>query len=402
MVAFARKRRGPRPSKYLPDDIEDGLRHLVLDGVEDFRPVGGDAPQLIIPNPESGCHGTYFIRRSGIEFFFHHSAQCDCLIEGTPGVTTYQIPPILDDFRIQLIHGINVPFRLEPNLAAMVVMKTFLAMYVPKELRMSVEVDDPATDLAEREEIPDSGKGKGRQLEGIPEEESQDVDEWEGIEDEETQERDKQGGGGITTMASRETRDAGYSHLLKEEVTSIWLVELKRGIWHDCPAARGWALALVAEDTTVVVGPKIIEEKDHHICGRMSPIEGDAIDAVSRMETITEAGYARRLKPGTLVDDLLRLLKGSGIKYGRARDGRGLRFWLCSLFFLWRDYIVDTPGDTLPEKAVALTRRCSKDGDTMASMPIEKGMYPWLNIEGIEANKACEQWIAHLREKEGF
>ncbi|KAI0116529.1 hypothetical protein GGR51DRAFT_555553 [Nemania sp. FL0031] len=196
-------------------------------------------------------------------------------------------------------------------------------------------------------------------------------------------------------MESSETKDTAYVNLMVEKVTSIWLVELKNCQRHVCPTARGWALALVAEDTTVVVGPKFFEGEDERIFSRMRTITGDAVDAVSAMETITEAGYARPLKPGTLMCDLLWVLKESGIKYG-------LRFWLCSLFFLWRDYIVDKPGDTLPEKAVALTRRCFKDGNTMKSMPIEKCTYTQLNIEGVAANKACEEWVAHLREKEGF
>ncbi|KAI0116530.1 hypothetical protein GGR51DRAFT_555554 [Nemania sp. FL0031] len=184
MVAIGRKTQGPKPSKYLPKNIEDELRHLVLDGVEDSPPVGGDAPQLIIPNVETGCHGTYFQRGDGVEFYFHHKVgQCQCMVLGTHEVTTYQIPRLLDDYRIQLIRGRGFPFRVEPKLAAIVVMKTFMGLHVPEELRIFAEADDLEIDLATREERPASGKGKGKLLEQIPEEE--DDDECEDVKDEE-------------------------------------------------------------------------------------------------------------------------------------------------------------------------------------------------------------------------
>ncbi|KAJ8111373.1 hypothetical protein ONZ43_g5636 [Nemania bipapillata] len=156
MVSIPRQRTGPKRSKHLPEVIERELRILVLDAVEDSRAPGGEVPQLIIGNPESGCHGTYFHGHDGIEFFFHHcqmkfATECKCIAKDTSG-ETYQIPDELDRYRIQLIRGRKVPFRLEPKLAAMVIMKIFLGMHVPEELRMEYgQTVGPSMDIIDEE-----------------------------------------------------------------------------------------------------------------------------------------------------------------------------------------------------------------------------------------------------------
>ncbi len=155
MVAFSARRRGPELSKYyLPKAIETELRTRVLDAVEESHPVGDNgAPQIIIGNLNSGCHGTYFHRADGTEFIFHHckmkyASQCKCIVKAAAGDTTYQIPEDLDEYRIRLIFGKNVPYRLEPKLAGMVAMKIFLGMSVPQPLRMNAlpDIDEEAMD----------------------------------------------------------------------------------------------------------------------------------------------------------------------------------------------------------------------------------------------------------------
>ncbi|KAI0876169.1 hypothetical protein GGS24DRAFT_452170 [Hypoxylon argillaceum] len=171
MISTPRDRAGPKRSKYLPKAIEDELRILVLDCVDDFGALGGKAPQIIIGNPESGCHGTYFQRRDGTEFIFHHckmkfAMQCKCTVQAANGATTYQIPDDLDRYRVRLIRGENVPFRLEPNLAAMVTMKIVLGMSLPEVLKMKTddEAAGPAMDVDEQGEI--AGPSGHRQEEG--------------------------------------------------------------------------------------------------------------------------------------------------------------------------------------------------------------------------------------------
>ncbi|KAI3318959.1 hypothetical protein HD806DRAFT_539664 [Xylariaceae sp. AK1471] len=155
MVVIPRKRStGPKPSKCLPKKIENELRILVFDAVDEFRPIGGKAPEIIIGNTESGCHGLCFHKPDGTQFVFHHTkmqfaTECKCLVPAAPGdgdKMTYQLPQNLDRYRIRLIRGRNVPFRLEPRLAAMVVMKLFLGMAVPEPLRLKAlaTVDKPA------------------------------------------------------------------------------------------------------------------------------------------------------------------------------------------------------------------------------------------------------------------
>ncbi|KAI1302862.1 hypothetical protein F5Y03DRAFT_396084 [Xylaria venustula] len=140
-------RKGPRPSRYPPQDIENELRIQVLDAVEVKkqapRPTGNDeAPQVIIGNLESGCRGTYFHGPCGTEFVFHYckmqyATQCKCIIQAAGEDTTYQLPADLDRHRIRLILGQGVRYRLEPKLAGIVAMKIFLGMDVPEPLRMT-------------------------------------------------------------------------------------------------------------------------------------------------------------------------------------------------------------------------------------------------------------------------
>ncbi|GAW13380.1 hypothetical protein ANO14919_027640 [Xylariales sp. No.14919] len=51
---------------------------------------------------------------------------------------THQISPDLDGYRIRLVCGEGVPFRFEPKLAAMVVMKIFLGTGVSESLQMNM------------------------------------------------------------------------------------------------------------------------------------------------------------------------------------------------------------------------------------------------------------------------
>ncbi|KAI0534734.1 hypothetical protein GGR58DRAFT_520116 [Xylaria digitata] len=143
MVKIPGKAPGPKPSRHLPKAVERELRIGVLDAVEEFHATGGNSPQIIIGNLESGCHGIYFHRPSGTEFIFHHckmkyATGCKCIARAAVGETTYQIPPHLDKYRLGFILGRNVPFRLEPKLAAMVVMKIFLGMSVPEPLQLTI------------------------------------------------------------------------------------------------------------------------------------------------------------------------------------------------------------------------------------------------------------------------
>ncbi|KAI0453487.1 hypothetical protein F5B21DRAFT_479468 [Xylaria acuta] len=160
MIAIPRKRGGPKLSKYLPETLESQLRANVLDAVDDFSALGSNnGPQLIIGNLNSGCHGTYSHRREGTEFIFHHckmaySTQCRCIVRSSSaGETTFQIPQYLDDHRLRLIFGKcdDVPWRLEPKLAAMVAMKIFLGMDVPAPLGM--KIPDGTTKPAREEEV---------------------------------------------------------------------------------------------------------------------------------------------------------------------------------------------------------------------------------------------------------
>ncbi|KAI2631271.1 hypothetical protein GGS21DRAFT_524095 [Xylaria nigripes] len=149
MVLLARRDTGPKPSKYIPKDMENELRVLVMDAVEGFPIPIANFPQLIIGNVESGCHGVYLYNPT--KFAFHHckmecATQCKCVVQDTHVESTYRLPADLEEYRQCLINGTNVPFRLESKLAAMVVMKIFLGMVVPEPLRMktTAQAADPA------------------------------------------------------------------------------------------------------------------------------------------------------------------------------------------------------------------------------------------------------------------
>ncbi|RYC58902.1 hypothetical protein CHU98_g7300 [Xylaria longipes] len=158
MITIPRKQAGPKPSKYVPESLERQLRTQVLDSVDDRALGGKNEPQLIIGNVASGCHGTYTQHFDGVEFIFHHSKMtyattCKCVSQTAAGEATFQIPKALDDHRVRLILGTynDVPWPLEPKLAAIVAMKIFLGMDVPAPLGVKHPAGD--TELA-REEVP--------------------------------------------------------------------------------------------------------------------------------------------------------------------------------------------------------------------------------------------------------
>ncbi|KAI1129778.1 hypothetical protein F5Y10DRAFT_237627 [Nemania abortiva] len=189
---------------------------------------------------------------------------------------------------------------------------------------------------------------------------------------------------------------------LDQRATNVWLVELKRDQRAHYPSARGWALVLGGEKSTVVVGPRF-EDPEQRVSARMKPILGDAVTAISKIEEATEAGYARAIVPNTTMRTMLNKLAHSGLRSCRGSNGRGLRFWLCAVFFLWREFIVEPkPEDPLPEKVVGLTRRCFKGGTEMESVSIARGVYGRLTQEGFAACAACESYIAQLRGQEEF
>lgn len=122
-------------SQTLPREVEDQIRVLVFDRGNARK---DDSPRLIVGNTETACHGLYYARRHGVEFVFHHrrlrtSPGCHCLIPGESNSTTFQISQELDEHRLRLI-GVDEP-RMEPELAAMVIMKLFLGIQVPEPFR---------------------------------------------------------------------------------------------------------------------------------------------------------------------------------------------------------------------------------------------------------------------------
>ncbi|KAK8850980.1 hypothetical protein PGQ11_013459 [Apiospora arundinis] len=142
----------PRPSKTLSAELEDDLRVLVFD-------VGDGAfngePTLIVGNPDTNCHAVFWAKPDRTEFVFHHGRmkeradptstlettnydkECGCMVRGENETSTFHIPPRLDEYRLELILGIGRGgIKMEPKLAAMVVMKLFLGMEVPEVLRM--------------------------------------------------------------------------------------------------------------------------------------------------------------------------------------------------------------------------------------------------------------------------
>ncbi|KAI8631556.1 hypothetical protein F5Y19DRAFT_463266 [Xylariaceae sp. FL1651] len=174
MVAIPPKRTGPKPSKYLPKKLEDELRAVVFDAVDGFPSIG-EAPKIIIGNGVSGCYGLYYHEPDGTEFIFHHwtmqfATGCKCLVRRMPKDTTTQLPEDLDKLRIRLIRGKDVPFRLEPKLAAMVVMKLFLGLPVPEQLRIqlptkSTKQINPSTDVDGVQQSKDADSNTNQQEE---------------------------------------------------------------------------------------------------------------------------------------------------------------------------------------------------------------------------------------------
>ncbi|KAI0554369.1 hypothetical protein F4679DRAFT_294445 [Xylaria curta] len=164
MIPIPRNQTGLKPSKWLPRALEDELRIGVLDAVNNFHPLAGrNTPDLILVNVESGCHGTYSQRPNGVQFVFHHckmahSTQCRCIVRSATEETTFQIPEELDDHRLLLMFGKyhDVPWCLEPKLAAMVAMKIFLGMEVPEPLGIEAPV---RTIELESEEVGKPEKG---------------------------------------------------------------------------------------------------------------------------------------------------------------------------------------------------------------------------------------------------
>ena len=168
----------PRPSKTLPREVEEELRVLAFDmGDGAFN----GAATLIIGNPDTNCHAVFWAKPDRTEFVFHHGRlkdkandpkkssysgsssksfssstsssssssilsdhtadnrdkSCGCMVRGAPETSTLDIPPRLDEYRLELILGIGKSgIKMEPKLAAMVVMKLFLGMEVPAVLRM--------------------------------------------------------------------------------------------------------------------------------------------------------------------------------------------------------------------------------------------------------------------------
>ncbi|KAI0206685.1 hypothetical protein F4808DRAFT_466669 [Astrocystis sublimbata] len=156
MIPTPPNKRGPKPSKKLPKDIEDELRTDVFDAVDDHVSNTNPAPQLIIANPETGCHGTCSQHGEITQFIFNHgklahSRQCKCMSSSANGEATVLLPRMLDHHRFRLVEGEydDVP-ALEPKLAAMVVMKLFLGMEVPGPLGLKLRLEPVA-----------EGKGKG-------------------------------------------------------------------------------------------------------------------------------------------------------------------------------------------------------------------------------------------------
>ncbi|KAK8075792.1 hypothetical protein PG997_010455 [Apiospora hydei] len=142
----------PRPSKTLSRALENELRVLAFD-IGDGHFNG--EPTLLIANPDSNCHAVFWAKPDRTEIVFHHGRlkekadptsttettnddkHCGCMVKGAPGTSTFDIPPRLDEYRLELILGIGRSgIKMEPKLAAMVVMKLFLGMEVPKALRM--------------------------------------------------------------------------------------------------------------------------------------------------------------------------------------------------------------------------------------------------------------------------
>ncbi|CAJ2500495.1 Uu.00g033480.m01.CDS01 [Anthostomella pinea] len=140
-MSISRRSRDHRTSKYLPPELENELKvHVFIQEALASSYLSG--PQLIIGNVDSGCHAVFHENEDGTRFYFHHARMvygtgCRCIAKGERGDISEQIPAELDSHRIQLILGEGPSgHRMEPKFSAMVVMKIFLGMDVPEELRM--------------------------------------------------------------------------------------------------------------------------------------------------------------------------------------------------------------------------------------------------------------------------
>ncbi|KAI1259727.1 hypothetical protein F5Y18DRAFT_433038 [Xylariaceae sp. FL1019] len=151
MVQVAPIKTGLKRSKYIPKHLETELcrNTLFTENTSDE-----DVPQIIVSNSHSECTGQYYrLRNGGIQFIFHHKEQCDCWIPGEPKHPLLQLPKALDGFRLNLIRGRDVPYRMESRFAALMVLKLFLNMDVPADLtpRLDSKVNVPET-IAEEED----------------------------------------------------------------------------------------------------------------------------------------------------------------------------------------------------------------------------------------------------------
>ncbi|KAI1777297.1 hypothetical protein F4818DRAFT_457176 [Hypoxylon cercidicola] len=147
-----------RRSKRLPRELEDQLKDFVFDAGD--GPYMG-MPQLIIGNAESCCHGVCHIKSGGIEFMFHHAkgkynTECGCIIKCEPNDETLQLPAELELHRLKLMF--RGPYKMEAKFAAIVVMKLFLGIEVPKELRIKPR---STTEDADPQEQGEQGEQKG-------------------------------------------------------------------------------------------------------------------------------------------------------------------------------------------------------------------------------------------------
>ncbi|KAI2610586.1 hypothetical protein GGR54DRAFT_373932 [Hypoxylon sp. NC1633] len=139
----------PKPSKTLSRELEVELRV----GVFDQADGSDDDPQLIIGNIESGCYGLCHIKGAKTTFIFHHvrmsqATKCRCLVRGKLGDKTTQIPDELKAHRDQLT--VSGRHQMEPKLAAMVVMKIFLGLQVPEQLRIKQETVSGKADTTQQ------------------------------------------------------------------------------------------------------------------------------------------------------------------------------------------------------------------------------------------------------------
>ncbi|KAI0160116.1 hypothetical protein GGR57DRAFT_456449 [Xylariaceae sp. FL1272] len=164
MVQVTPIRVGLKRSRYVPKDLEIDLclNAVLTENINDE-----DVPHIIVLNCHTGCMGQYYLLRSGgAQFIFHHDQQCDCWLGGEPKKPLLQLPEPLDEFRLDLLRGRNVPYRMESRFAAIMVMKLFLGMEVPPELtpRKASNVNVPET-IAEESEKPSESEEAADQVE---------------------------------------------------------------------------------------------------------------------------------------------------------------------------------------------------------------------------------------------